>query len=378
MARTLAAVLLAALPLLAAALLVRVVRRGGEPSPRISALMLGAGVVLGALSTWVERWVLGLTDLSLESGGGGALFAALAFLAVLEGGLQVAAVWPLYTSRRLATPAAGAVWATCAAAGFAASENLLGVLAARVEWLSLLRFLLGTPAQLFCAGAWGFALGAGERARGRWFSVVWLAATLAHGLYDHLVYGRGPAALLGALPLLLAMAGAAWVGVREIAPTDAVSSRRPSLLSRVPEPPSLGAMRRALRRTDRPVAFRWIGFGALVTVGVMITSVIAAVWIGHRLGVDFAAADESDVRSSAPLALLGLAVLGAFPVAGFLIARASASDSVLEPALGAALAIGLVVVLLSVAAPVAVVFALAVAPVAFGLACGGAWFGMGR
>jgi hypothetical protein len=43
--------------------------------------------------------------------------------------------------------------------------------------------------------------------------------------------------------------------------------------------------------------------------------------------------------------------------------------------MGAGVAIVVVLATLSATAPVAVVFALAVAPVAFVLACGGAWFG---
>jgi hypothetical protein len=49
-----------------------------------------------------------------------------------------------------------------------------------------------------------------------------------------------------------------------------------------------------------------------------------------------------------------------------------------EPALSAGLAIVGSLVLLGLAAPISVVFALAFAPIAFGLACAGAWFGMVR
>jgi hypothetical protein len=122
----------------------------------------------------------------------------------------------------------------------------------------------------------------------------------------------------------------------------------------------------------------WIILGTLVTLGVMIVALAAAVYVGHRVGLDFALADEGDVRSIAPLALLGVGFLTAFPIAGYLVARASAASSVLEPALGAGLALVAVVAFFSMAAPVSVVFALAVAPVAFALACGGAWFGLAR
>ena len=68
-------------------------------------------------------------------------------------------------------------------------------------------------------------------------------------------------------------------------------------------------------------------------------------------------------------------MLAAFPASGFLIARASSLPSLLEPALAAVLAIVLALVMLGMLAPVALVFAFALAPIAFGLACAGAWVG---
>jgi hypothetical protein len=65
-------------------------------------------------------------------------------------------------------------------------------------------------------------------------------------------------------------------------------------------------------------------------------------------------------------------------VSGYLVARASGTHSVLEPAFASGLAIAGAVFALSVTAPSAVIFSLAVAPIAFGLACGGAWFGIGQ
>jgi hypothetical protein len=145
-------------------------------------------------------------------------------------------------------------------------------------------------------------------------------------------------------------------------------------------PPTLGAVRAALWRTEQPVMFGWIGAGALVTIGVITAALAGAVVLGRRLGVDFAAVDRGDgsASSAAPLVLLGAAALAAFPVAGYLVARASSSRSVLESAIAAALAIASGLVLLGLAAPVAVVFALAFAPVALGLACAGAWMGISR
>lgn len=197
---------------------------------------------------------------------------------------------------------------------------------------------------------------------------------IVHALYDHLVFGRGPGTLVVTLPMLGLMSLLSWVALRDVAPRPdgPISSRL------VPEPPSLDAMRRALSKSDRPLMIHWIAIGALVTLGVMLVSLALAVYAGHRIGIDFALADREDVRSSGPLVLLGSAVLAAFPIAGYLVARASSATSVLEPAMGAGLAIAAVVAMLSVTAPIAVAFALAVAPVAFVLACSGAWFGLSR
>jgi hypothetical protein len=136
-------------------------------------------------------------------------------------------------------------------------------------------------------------------------------------------------------------------------------------------------MRDALKRAERPVMFRWIMLGALVTMGVIIACVVGSVYAGWRWGIDFGAVDEGEVTGMAPLVFIGLGVLFAFPVSGFLIARASAAESVLEPALSAAVAIAGTLVMLGLAEPVALVFAVAFAPIAFGLACVGAWVGIG-
>ena len=84
------------------------------------------------------------------------------------------------------------------------------------------------------------------------------------------------------------------------------------------------------------------------------------------------------MRSAVPLVLLGTSVLLAFPLSGFLMARASSALTVLEPALATLATMAVLVVISSLTAPVAVLFALAVAPVAVGLACGGAWIGLER
>jgi hypothetical protein len=190
---------------------------------------------------------------------------------------------------------------------------------------------------------------------------------LLHGLYDHILWGRGPGFLVALIPMLLFMGLGAFMALRaEGGPESEL------------EPPSIEAVRARLVQRERPLMVRWIVIGAFVTMGLIVVLVAASVVAGNRLGVDFALADESDVRSSGPLVLLGMAVLAAFPISGYVVARASSGQGLLEPALAAMLTVGLLVFMLWLAAPIGVLFALAVAPIALGLACGGAWIGLER
>ncbi|MFO0564253.1 MAG: PrsW family glutamic-type intramembrane protease [Polyangiaceae bacterium] len=372
--------LVGALPLgLSVYLWRRVSRLGRVPRRNVTAVV-AFGVLGGVAAGYLERLVLGWTELSFDAakvGTTGALLATFLLAAPLEEGLKVLVVWPLYSVRAMSTPRLGLTYAASAGAGFATGE-IIGIGAIEPpSWLLAARLIVGMAAHPLLAALWGYALGSRRLARGRWFVLAWLCAVLLHGLYDHIVFGRGPGVLVLAIPMFLTMALFAWLGLRDVAPS--ADSRPSLLLASIPEPPSLGSMRRALvARPDRPVMLHWIAIGALVTLGVVIVALALAVYAGHVIGVDFALADEADVRSSGPLVLLGAATLAGFPVAGYLVARASSAHSVLEPAMGAGVAILAAVLLVSLAAPVTAVFGLAVAPLAFALACGGAWFGLVR
>jgi RsiW-degrading membrane proteinase PrsW (M82 family) len=372
----LAASLVLLFPLSLAFLVWRRVSRLGRVSRRLTILMALGGAGVAGFSAYLERLLLSITGLSFEvstSGVGGALLATFLLAAPLEEALKVSVVWPLYRTRRIDGPRLGVCYASAAGAGFAAIEGFVAVVVAGGSGLTVLRALVSAPAHLFFAGVWGYALGTRERTRGNWFSIAWLTATLLHGLYDHIVWGRGPGLLVAVIPLFVFMGVGAWLALRDVAPEP--FDGRDSIL---PEPPSLRRMREALRPVDHKLMVRWIVVGAFVTLGLMIALLALAVVLGHRLGVDFSLADESDVRSSGPLILLGAAVLLAFPLAGYLVAKASSAHSVLEPALAAGCALAALVAMLFVTAPIGVLFALAVAPLAFGLACGGAWIGLER
>jgi hypothetical protein len=373
----LAAPLLVLFPLGLGFLVWRRVSVLGHVSRRLTIAMALGGALAALFAAYFERIVLSYTGLSLDvatSGAGGALLATFLLAAPLEEAVKVSVVWPLYRSRRIIDPRLGVGYASAAGAGFSAVKGLLVVLLGAPGGITVLRALLSVPAQLFFAGLWGYALGArAPNRRGHWFSWAWLIATLLHGLYDHIVWGRGPGLLVAVIPLFVFMGVGAWIALRDVAP-DGLRYQRTS----VPDPPSLRSLREALRPVDHRLMVRWILIGAFTTLGLVMALLGLAVLLGHRLGVDFSLADESDMRSSAPLILLGAAVLSAFPIAGYLVAKASAAHSVLEPALAAGLALAALVAMLFVTAPIGVLFALAVAPLACGLACGGAWIGLER
>jgi RsiW-degrading membrane proteinase PrsW (M82 family) len=374
--RILVAVLLA---LLGAALALVVFLRSARiawPSRRLSLGVFAGGCLTGALALTVEHYVLQWTELSFavgQSGLAGALLATFLLAAPLEEGIKVLPVWALYRARRVPSAIVGVTYAAACGAGFAAAEVFAATLATPVTGWELLRFALSAPAHVFFAGAWGYALGA-RRTQGRWFSFTWLVAMLLHGLFDHILWGRGSGQIVAVLPLLLFMLLGSWLLLRSAAPIETPLASS----SLFPAPPSIESMSEALRPRDQPLMVRWIVFGSFVTLGLMLVLIGSAVVLGRRLGVDFALADQTDVRAAGPLMLLGAAVLLAFPLSGYLVARASGGHSLLEPALAAALTVALLVALLSLAAPIGVLFALAVAPIALGLACGGAWVGTER
>ncbi|WP_434046296.1 MULTISPECIES: PrsW family intramembrane metalloprotease [Sorangium] len=368
-----------------AALLLGTQRLYGRRRFVVGTALLGAIAFVPALllEGFLQRWqgldkVAGTLDAVT-------LIYLFAVVAPLEQGLKVAAVAPMARLRTVDEPFDGLVYAAAAALGFVSAHNAMYLWGRPLSSIDVVRAALAVPAHLFFASLWGYALGR-ERKRplgGRRFNAAWLAAMLLNGAYDYIVFACRPVALFIAAPMLLGVGFVTFLAARDLLRRSASphsSQRRERRFLPHISPPSLGTMREALRRTERPLMLSWIAFGALVTVGVMTTTLALAVALGHRFGVDFAAVDRGDASTAAaaPLLLLVAAAIAAFPFAGYLVARASSTGSVLEPAASAALAILGSLVLLGLAAPVAVVFATALAPIAFSLACAGAWIGTTR
>jgi RsiW-degrading membrane proteinase PrsW (M82 family) len=351
-------------------------------------LGFGAAVATFLLERRIGAWT-GLEMHATEHGTPGSLLLVFAVVAPLREAAKVAAMWPAFRSKHFDEPYDGVVYAGASGLGFATFENAWLLAHAHPAGVFVwVQVLLALPAHLFFAALWGYALGRARQAKipGAIFPASWLVAVAAHGLYLHLLYGRGSGALVALVPLLLAMTGVALVAARDLRRRGDRPSRIPTLggmvnrLSRTSlsgplGPPSLRGMERALRRSDGPIALRWVAIGTLVTVGAMVAGFGAVLAFGLRMGIDFSTVDEHDIATTGPAALLAAGILLAFPVSGFLVARASGLRTLLEPALASALAIAISLLALGLAAPLAFVFALAFSPVAWGLACAGAWVG---
>jgi hypothetical protein len=355
---------------------------------------LGTAAALVVPAILLERLFEGWAQIDPVAGTGGSITLLLyGFLVVapLEMGLCTLAVAPYWRLRRIRMRAGvsraletkeGVTFAVSAALGFGGLRGLLHLWLHASSWLDLARAALWLPMfALLCAG-WGYALGrnAHRGMRGRRFNGAWLGATLFAAVCAELVVRKSPWALLAAMPLygcMLVVALVLWRDVRTSEGT-VTSGRLSSILAAAAPAPSLQAIREAFRRQDQPITLRWIAFGALVTTGMITTGFVGAVFVGHEIGVDFGAVERADAGLQAllPLLLLGGGVLLAFPSSGYLLARASGTRTVLEPAMAAALAIVLVMVLMGLVAPTSVVFAIAFAPIAFALSCAGAWVGL--
>jgi RsiW-degrading membrane proteinase PrsW (M82 family) len=380
---TLRWLLFTGVPAVLFAVLVYRTDRNREP-PWLVAITFALGSLAGLAAHWLTGEAARLTGLDVRvsvAGERGALVFLFLVVAPLREAGKVAAVWPAFRSSHFDEPYDGIVYATAAALGFAVTENYFVLHGHPSGAIWVLRTLLALPAHVFFACLWGYGLGRSKHWRRgvQVFPVAFLGSIVLHGLYGHFVYGRGPGAVLAVTPLLAGMGFVTWLLGRNLVelgangrPSLPPSSRRFSIAA---QPPSLTVMRMALSRADEPVKLRWIAFGALITIGAMIVGIATGVFAANALHIDLSTVDEHDVRAAAPVLFLGVGLLASFPMSGWLIARAAAARTLLEPALATVLALGVTLTCLGFAAPFAVVFALALSPVAWLLACFGAWVG---
>lgn len=334
------------------------------------------GAVLGAVVVLVSRAVLRLAGAVPGTTGadGSSLFLALAFVAPLHEAAKVIAAWPAYQRLRGSAVFTAVLLAMTAAAGLTVGETAMALLVRPdPTWRRLARTLLELPAQMGFAGVWGYALGRAPELSApiRRFGLAFLSAVLLHGVFRHLVWMPGVLGMAGAVPLLVGLFAFAWITLRELEGRD-----DEPLSFGAGAPPSLQSVRDVFsRRSARRVSVGWVLMGSLVTQGTVFAMLALAVAVGRRTGIKFAALEDPETAGVTPLALLAAATLAAFPVAGFLLARARTNESALEAGLSSALALAATTVVLAMTAPSAVAFALASAPVAVALACIGAWAG---
>jgi len=376
----------AVLPAVVFAVLVHRTDARREP-PWLVVLTFVLGSVAALVSLLVVGRAAGLTGLDVRvsaAGESGALVFLFLVVAPAQEAGKVAAAWPAFLSKHFDEPYDGVVYAASSALGFAAVENGFILHAHPTGGIWLARALLSLPAHVFFACLWGYALGRAKHSKTRIpvFPPAFVATIVAHGLYAHFVYGRGPGALLAVTPLLAVMGVVAWLLGRDLrqrgdgpSRVSSISGSRLSRLSARAQPPSLSAVRSALTRADQPVKVRWVLFGSLVILGSMLVGLGAGVLAAHLMKVDLSTVDEHDIGAAAPVLLLGIGLLASFPTAGWLIARAAGVRTLLEPALACVLALAITLTGLGFAAPFTVVFALALSPIAWVLACFGAWVG---
>jgi len=355
-------------------------------SPRSVVLTFALGIVGFVPAAYLERAVaasLGVRKEDVGTNFVAALVYAFLVAAPFEEGIKVAAAGPVWRWRSgRHRPIDAMAYATAAALGFVSAHNALLLYEQPLSWIDPARALLVAVAAPCIASTWGYALGRSpKRPMGGWaFNGAWFFASLGWATSQHVLFARGKTGLFGMIPVMLVAGAITVFGARDLLQREMakpVLPRKPRISLPSPSIRSLGA---ALRKLERPISLLWIATGALVMVGVTIGMLVLAILLGGKLGIDFGAVDRDASQAAAivPILLLTSAAVVAFPIAGWITARASSAQSVFEPAISAVLAIGGGVVLLGLAAPVAVVIGIACAPVAFGLACAGAWFGIDK
>ena len=391
----------------------RIAKPNGLSRRTVIWLLLGSAV-LAAPARLLQGFLLDSLEISTSvsaSGAKNALLAALGVMAPIEQAALVLVVWPIHRAFRLHNQGAAIAAGILVALGYSMIDG--GWMSfTQPGWLTLARVAVRSAHTAGGCMLWAAAASHDQNHRTHWFAPAWFLAVGVQGFGNHVALGRGPGFGVAALPLLLVIFGGAVSVLRNKSSSPLVveadasmdadaeanaeadghvrisllprfvesipAVKRLSRVSLLPERPTLHQIRVAWKHQHRPALLHWIAAGALICLGALFVSIAISVVASHWFGMDLSRLDDSDVSATGPLLFMGVFVLGAFLIAGYLVALASAADSVFEPGMGAIVAIVIVVALLAIATPVAVIFALAVAPLASGLACVGAWFGLQR
>jgi RsiW-degrading membrane proteinase PrsW (M82 family) len=337
-----------------------------------------AGMLVAVLTRLLERRLANWFGVDIESPEIAFHAQSAAFVFAISAPLRefakIAAVLPAYKSKHFDQPYDAIVYATCSALGFSCVELLFVLYEQGPSWMWLLRGLLDLPAGVFFAGVWAYPMGV-RKAPPRALLAPWGLASLMHALYTYVLFGRGESAALGVLPLLLAMLVVSSLIVFDLR-RRLVFANEATSIPLLPNVPSFAVVREALRPRREVLRIRWLVLSALATLGAVILSVGVAVVLARLLRIDFAAVGESDASTLGPIVLLVLCIWSGFFVSGYLLARATGSSDILEPAFGSGIAIVVGLIGYGFAdASRGAIFPVLLAPIAWFLSCSGAWFG---
>lgn len=347
-------------------------------------LLLGgavAAVVVRAVETLVLDLVVGVRASSHPVLQTIIAFGIVGPVTVLS---LAAIVWPALgspsgTRDDVDPPLAAAV----AAAGFVLGRLATQLLLEHTALGSGVRIAILAVDDIALAATWGYGLalsGFDGRLGGTPFGRYALVAMVLRGAIELSLRSHGALSIpfaisAGAVLLIFATIGVFRLARHAAAPPASLASLGQETIREI--------ARSELRRGGvRPL---WIVIGALGNLGGIILGFAAAVAVGHSAHIDFGEIDRAGPAAEYAALLLALGVIVSFPLSAAVVGVASGGRQtnvqrahVLEAGVAAILALGALLFVLGVVAPVAVALGAAIAPVAFALAGLGAWIAAGR
>lgn len=368
--------------------------RAGKPwTPLGWSVLLVGGAVAAVVVRTVETVVL---DLIVGASAGAAATSSVrgapVFQSIVAFGIVgpvtvlvlTAVVWPAVASSGgsrddVDPPLAAAV----AAAGFVVGRLATQIVLERLALGSGVRAAILAFDDVALAATWGYGLalsGFDGRLGGTPFGRYAFVAMAVRGAVELSLRSRGTLSIPFAISVGVVLAIFSTIGVLRLARH---AEEPPSSLASLGQETIREIARSELRRGRvRPI---WILVGAIADLGGIVLGFVAAVAVGWSARVDFGEIDRSGPAAEYAALLLALGVIVSFPISAGIVGIASGGRErgaerahVLEAGLAAILALGALLFVLGVVAPVAVALGVACAPVAFVLAGLGAWIAAGR
>jgi hypothetical protein len=344
--------------------------------------LVAVGAILAAPARLLVSYILDSIGWSLRIGPSvsakTAWLAAVVVVAAIEHLVLVVVVSPMYRAHRLERLGTAMSAVGLAAVGFGITNSIVteyinpGVSSL---WLGLGFYI----SSVFSAVLWSSCLSTSHLRYRHYFPLVWLGSVVIDGTVRHGCIARTGWMKYLCGVLLVAMVVTIGLTLRKLqGPRESVVFAQAHRLSLHVDAHRLDGVRAAFQHTNRPALIHWIVGGAFVSFGANLAGLGLGALVARWLSIDLSRIDETSASAAGPLLLVGSFVLLSFPVAGFLTAKASAADSLFEPAMAALISIVALAALLARSAPVSIVLGLAIAPVAFALACVGAWLGQER